>query len=743
MGIWINKRKGKHTYMKDLNLHEEIIKSLKLISYDRSKTIMEQVGLFPDEEQKYEWNKSKNVSSKVIEPEEVKPTWSDEYKDAEKRRKKREKEQKIQKYVEKKIKQSCDTSLRKNYSFSSYRVAKEIMLVIKNNIETKGTEEDDVLNAIKRIKSVEIYDALQFFILKCYPGFNTVMQLLQLNEFSTGGVKIKPKYGGTIHNISQLSKGEIGIDKMWSAGDEIQWLNDYYLVEMEKVLKKWNANEKFEREIPKDTFQKIFPPFTREVFHSLLPLASIILLMVPGAQTVSGALLSMLPDVLDAAIYAFADKDPYMAGLTITFAFLAPLQSVAIQQKILKYSKSVLSKLGKNAAWELTDEEVRFLAEFRRQEKYYLKLARQEMLKKYIKNIFTKIFRIKNPKLIVDFINWLIKKGVVATKFLSTTIFTIGGVSFTWDMIAPMFGLGCKKTFSWGEMVGSFGYKTVGQGLEWVQPFTKTKDQCKEQHAKILLSELKKEAEKMKNNLNEFTATILNQLIKNNIIFSKSDYYNFDMRVIFIQLFLNSFLQKVNIQNYSETPKWEKKTKEGYVNFNYDPKYDYLYRPENKEKLDKLRVSFSKAPKKNKKITFQWGRFGDNTSNAIKQYQKQNRLEVDGVANLETLKMMLSDCKIGKYGQIKNVTGLNLLNSKEIETDMKQKAYEEYKKKVSSANKVVVEEKETVEKALERSPVLKEKMDKYVDVQNVSDTVSLVKDLNDWYEKKRSEIEKN
>jgi hypothetical protein len=42
MGVWINKRKGEHTYMKDLNLNEVIYNQLRLINYDRSKSLLEQ-----------------------------------------------------------------------------------------------------------------------------------------------------------------------------------------------------------------------------------------------------------------------------------------------------------------------------------------------------------------------------------------------------------------------------------------------------------------------------------------------------------------------------------------------------------------------------------------------------------------------------------------------------------------------------------------------------------------------------
>lgn len=447
--------------MKDLNLHEQIIKSLNLMVYDRSLPLNEQ-GSFDDPEffgGKYKEKKPKKgeierPSDDLLDPRPVyiQPT-------TQKEREYFAKQEKLKKQVEKNrkiLKGKCDTMLSTKYTNPSDITAKKVFLALKNEIGdhwydiTKwGTSEKNILNALRLIKDKNTYNKILEFIDICYPesAGMTILEFIQSEEFSMGqmGLEKRVKDPTTALGIGYGTP----VYAAW-------YMNDVHLKAYENILKKFNSNEEYSQENPyleknylKRQWKTQVPPFAREVFHNAAMIVTLATMFFSGGST-AALFISLGVDLADAFAY-WLEGDAWTAGLCLIFAFL-PAGTIVGQftkaefkltLSLLKESKELIyvKRGGRiNKLTETQQQMIEWLTRKRNIISSYtraFKLTIKDFIKKY------DIFRV--TKLIL----WLVKIGLLPVKYLLKPIFKfvfklargLVPVYVTWAMIADKLGI--------------------------------------------------------------------------------------------------------------------------------------------------------------------------------------------------------------------------------------------------------------------------------------------------------------
>jgi len=342
-------------------LNEELLKQIRLINYERSKTLFEQ---------------SVYTGPKLFPP----SINANQDADLE--------------YLENKMKivQNCDSLIKSKPGSESEKKAKKIFLILKNQVDSNGTKEQIILDALKLIDSAQTYMMLMVYIYGCYPESYgmTILQFIQAQEFSLGS------------SNSSLRHLPMGI----AIGQKIQWeFNDSWLEAYQKILQKFNSEEKYEKEsFDADDnsvnigMKLVLPPYAREVAHIVIPILSIVISLIPGGQGVGAWLLrsSIMfgVEAVDAAIYKWGDKNDYAAGLALLFAFAGPLDN-GLNLLVKNYGATLLKKIALNSidrvgAVSLTKGELELLANITVYSAKYTKLTKIGLARQFTKQIITK-----------------------------------------------------------------------------------------------------------------------------------------------------------------------------------------------------------------------------------------------------------------------------------------------------------------------------------------------------------------
>ena len=425
----INKREGKYFNMKELNLHEEIIKSLKLISYDRSLTLNEQ-GF--------------GGSAGIIGVPQYVPLDPEE-------KKRRDLEKKFSQEVERQEKIlsfKCKSRLKTKSSDPNENVAKKVFLELEDEIghhwydvSSWLTSKTDILNALKLIKNQQTYDKILELIDICYPDSAgmTIIELIQTEEFSPGQLGLKSSYRTPLSNM-----GPGG-----SIPEYLSWeLNDSWLESYEKILKRFNPNEKYYQENPfldekgkKETNElKVFwrtqmPPFARSVFHNLTMLASLAVTVFSGGAT-APLLIAFGIDLADATAY-YLEGDLWTAGFMLVMS-LVPLAGVTktqIKEAALWYrSLKAMTPAARNS--ELSISPFKKIFDAATRTRNILK-ANWALFRMEIKNLIKEL----DPPMLVKLIFWLVKKAYLPLKFLVNAGLMLFGTYYTWSQIAIKLGI--------------------------------------------------------------------------------------------------------------------------------------------------------------------------------------------------------------------------------------------------------------------------------------------------------------
>jgi hypothetical protein len=702
----------------DKLITEDILKQIRLINYERSKTLFEQSVAGAPNHGVIDMRTNAEVEADRIA----------DKKYLENRKKMIE--------LEKKIVQNCDSLIKSKPGSESEKKAKKIFLILKNQVDSNGTKEQIILDAVKLIDSAQTYMMLMVYIYGCYPQSYgmTILQFIQGQEFSLGA----NDPGGVMRNSHMFIPQEIQYQ-----------FNDYWLIEMEKILKKFNPDESYQKEYvqPDDTEWEVvgkayLPPYTREVAHLLIPFLSLIMAIVPGTQGGSVTLMILLREwvfrsaimfgleSVDAAIYKWGDKNDYAAGLSLIFAFAGPLDNAlsgliklygaTLLQKVGSISKGLLTyEYGMEGAMILTKGELELLANVTMYAKRYTKLTRLGLARQVTKRIIAN----SSSNVVLKYILKLMKFGMVTTKFTTRLGLTIGGGFYTWDAIAK--SLGICNTLPLALIESDWLIlKAVAKTGKYLQPFTSPCDQAA---VSDKLNAIRTD--------NDLFIDLLETAKKENKTYSTTyGYYNINVLIAQYVFYAADLVDKLNtsiyslknniltinnsenIKNVSLYNVMGKLIKT--INNNNNSKvltYDFgnlksvvimkFTMFDNTIETGKLFVGAGLSETYNFKILGkpEWGVFDKPTEKLVNIYQKQNGLSVDGKIGPETLSKLISDLKSKKYGKIEN---LNNEDFDKIRVAEVKAVYDEYLKQ---KDKLLLDEKIVLD-ALEKDKANRDKL---------------------------------
>jgi len=672
-------------------LNEELLKQIRLINYERSKTLFEQ---------------SVYTGPKLFPP----SINANQDADLE--------------YLENKMKivQNCDSLIKSKPGSESEKKAKKIFLILKNQVDSNGTKEQIILDALKLIDSAQTYMMLMVYIYGCYPESYgmTILQFIQAQEFSLGS------------SNSSLRHLPMGI----AIGQKIQWeFNDSWLEAYQKILQKFNSEEKYEKEsFDADDnsvnigMKLVLPPYAREVAHIVIPILSIVISLIPGGQGVGAWLLrsSIMfgVEAVDAAIYKWGDKNDYAAGLALLFAFAGPLDN-GLNLLVKNYGATLLKKIALNSidrvgAVSLTKGELELLANITVYSAKYTKLTKIGLARQFTKQIITKASK---SSVILAFILKLSKYGLLTTKFMGRMGLLIGGTFYTWDAIAKSLGICNTLPLSLAESDWLI-LKAVAKTGKYIQPFTTP---CDQEAAYNKLKTIRTD--------DDLFIDLLETAKKENKTYSTTyGYYNINVLIAQYVFYAADLVDKLNtsiyslknniltinnseiIKNVSMYNVMGKLIKT--INNNNNSKvltYDFgnlksvvimkFTMFDNTIETGQLLVGAGLSEAHNFKILGkpEWGVFDKPTEKLVNIYQKQNGLSVDGKIGPETLSKLILDLKMFRYGKIEN---LNNEDFDKIRVAEVKAVYDEYLKQ---KDKLLLDEKIVLD-ALEKDKANRDKL---------------------------------
>jgi hypothetical protein len=385
--------------------------------------------------------------------------------------------------------------------------------------------------------------------------------------------------------------------------------------------------------------------------HNLLLAGSVLAtFLLPGF---GGVIVGGVLDVIDVGLSIY-EKDPMAAGLGLIFMALPTAKLYKLLGKSVQktQAKRIINKLANGKKLSRIEREI------------VEKMSTPKTLLLTLKVIFEKLLiKLFNKStyggktglfFMATIVKKLFKAGYLTTSFLFKTVLIMGGVGISWYGILKLFNMLPKE----------LGIKEVTKNFS---------------------------------NVNLLITTSLKSLAENDDRLDIKLKNMFNPSVLLLQYAL--IAGKYNVTDkvdYSKTPNWKKKTDDGKINFNYDPKFDYLYKPENKTELDLKLRDWNKFKKQtllssgNKSTILPskgFGYFDENTKQMVELFQKRNGLRIDGVAGKEVLNKICLDVENKKYGEIRNYANKNLksLFDKEIDLSNNVKSTEKEKEKVADA----------------------------------------------------------
>jgi len=480
-------------------------------------------------------------------------------------------------------------------------------------------------------------------------------------------------------------------------------------------------------------------------YHDIIPIISLVLQFTGPIGMGIGALL----ELSDAAKYQ-SEGNTYAAGLATIFALIGPLDA-GLGALVKKVGPELLEKVAKKSS-KFTDEEIKLLQSLK-DKKRVMSLVKFGTAVKFVRYIMVKI---NNFKVFGLFLLRLVNLGLVSFKFLSKIGLQVGGTFFTWDYIAYKYGI--QNTMPLSELKNSKWkiLQYLGEAGPYLQPFT-TGVMSQTPEVEKIMEDANK-AFLLDNRI----ATALEDSIKAGFSFTTKIKSTYMIDVAFIQYVLKAlgFAKKItttfyagmstaglftfnDAKNVSKVQVYEHKeiplmmspkaisnlplsAQAGKLVKEWNPyngKPISMFIPDavkNKKKYfaiitdnlgrqKGLRLTSSFMEKLfnikndgNVDMTFNWGYYDDITKTAIMEYQKSNGLSVDGVAGTNTLKKLKEDAISYKKKNSKDIPNYNNIEMTEEEIEKVRlntvKELEELKKMTDK--KLLVSEEET-QKAFE------------------------------------------
>jgi hypothetical protein len=198
--------------------------------------------------------------------------------------------------------------------------------------------------------------------------------------------------------------------------------------------KKWYENPGFEKYAPTDYEKrelKKIDSFSIDP-HNFLDLASLVTLFIP----LYGPSISTALELTNAYLYLKENKKK-SAGLALAFAVIPQLISskIPIVGKYgLKYFENILLKSTKGEV--ITKSEREAWDELMKYGKWIKSEATKKILSESFKSVIKRFRFVDIVKLM-----WLIKKKFPKLHSLSKFVIVVGGISYTWDELADVFGI--------------------------------------------------------------------------------------------------------------------------------------------------------------------------------------------------------------------------------------------------------------------------------------------------------------
>ena len=686
----------------DKLITEDVLKQIRLINYERSKTLSEQSVAGAPNQGMIRYRTDAEIQANM---------------DAEE--------------LKKKINQNCNSILNGAPVNENEKTAKKIFLILKNQIDSWGTKKQIILDALKLIDSKKTYMSLLVYIYACYPEESqgkTVLQFIQSQEFSLGS------WGSEFKRNSAIGFGQ-----------ELQWQdNDSWLEVYQKILQKFNPDEKYDVEVPEfdsdwmtTITQEVLPPYARELSHIAIPILSVLTSFIGVGVSVSAWLVRsgivFGVESVDAAIYKFGDKNDYAAGLALMFAIAGPLDA-GLELLVTKYGASLLKKLTLKEV-VLSKGEIELAADVVVNGSKYEKLTKLGMAKEFTKQILTKA---SNSNVIVKFVLKLMKKGLLLTNLTARIGVLIGGTFYTWDAIAKHMGICNTMPLKQLQDTDWKILQAAGVVGEYIQPFTiscEVEAMMKKINAMRtdndlfidLLEKAKKENETYSTTYGYYNINVLiaqyvfyaagldddlvksNYILKNNILTINNSEI---IKNVSMYTSLGKLIKTINNNNNSKVLTYDFGNLKSVVIMKFTM-FD------NTIETGKLFVGAGLS------VTYtfnilgkpEWGIFDKPTEKLVTLYQKQNKLSVDGKIGPETLSKLISDLKTKKYGEIKNIKNENFDNIRIAEVT------EEYNEYLKQKDKLILDEK-SVADALEQNKNNKESLIKDI-TNNLKDADKL------------------
>ena len=387
-----------------------------------------------------------------------------------------------------------------------------------------------------------------------------------------------------------------------------------------------------------------------DIAHIALPVIAFVLTLGSGTLLMAG--VGALIELGDAAIYKFVDKDNYAAGLAVIFAFAGPLDHV-LSPLIKKYGSKIIQKLMKKKP--LNFEEQAVLKYVKNNKNILLQKTYMQIGLRVLRGVMTKITTLKK---FVHFLYWLVKKGYLAAKFLTHFGIVVGGSFITWDKIASLYGICNSVQLKDLEKANYKILKLIGSAGPYLQPFTKG---CDTTEGEKVFSKMDKTLENRRISMNFEkmieTNTVLStkyskvKMIETLVLQEALNYFDYGM------INKKSDRYEREVVGKKKT-KAECDTMDGLEKLHYPECMDYLkpVKTQNKERREFLDMVMNdtkgeKAINKNYKSPeygiskselnrINWGFYDEQTKAMVELFQKDNNLQVDGNANAEVFKIL-------------------------------------------------------------------------------------------------------
>lgn len=699
--------------MKELNLHEEIIKSLSLMLYDRSLTLNEQKT---QKSSIYTWedplepedDKDKKKSS--FTPPAIKPTYSVTSGDEE-RRQRQQKEENIDKILDEFMKgavKACNNNLNEKIKYQYQKIGREVFLELRDEVGVQeefkwgspstwlepsawGTSDSDILDALKKIKNRQTYYEVLKYIWSCYPKHgitgdqSTILKFLQDEEYSKAS-----KFAKLLKNVPGFTQHGYQY-----------YFNDEALESFESVLKKFHPKEKVQYETIEGSDLKsiakiMLPPLVRETLHVILPILSAIVVVASGgaASFLGKWALYGIIELADAMLYV-VDENKFMAGLSLFFA-LIPANGLF---KILPSMRKLVAKGGKNAVFTFIDKiggkitEPLTKIELSIVKELSTSAARGMMVVAFVRaqmaNLLKKSLAGKTAYYFVKGLLVLVKNGYLLAEFLTSMGLFIGGAFWTWGKIANAIGLGeevndivkddtIQPTEESLDDYSNNLYTFLKTYYDYNQTLSKSKYNYPEPTVFFLQKFLEKSGS---NYITPFWDNQTTNTNKDMVTYNMGGIKQKEGNKIFIFInerpnkgsLIDKVGQEIEIKNTSFDGKYkikglsynkDNKVQGIYIETNFKPKkgvdVDLTYKNKGVINIKSFIKGLTQGSpvinqglgKSASKVYFKYGYFGDNTFESVKTYQKKNNINPTGIVDKTTLKSIMSDLKSKKYGKL-------------------------------------------------------------------------------------------